>query len=140
MTELIELNGRCLCGSVTVSAVVANTSVGICHCSSCRKWGGGPMHTVDCGTNVQFSSEKAVAVFNSSEWAERGFCTNCGTHLFYRLKENQQYIMPVGLFDQPGMLNFDHQIFIDEKPEYYSFSNNTENLTGAEVFAKFAPK
>ena len=25
----------------------------------------------------------------SSAWAERGFCKNCGSHLFYRLKENK---------------------------------------------------
>jgi hypothetical protein len=36
-------------------------------------------------------------------------------------------------------LVFDRQIFIDEKPEYYSFANETKNMTGAEVFAQFAP-
>jgi hypothetical protein len=36
-------------------------------------------------------------------------------------------------------LVFDHQVFIDEKPSYYCFPNETENLTGAEVFAKYAP-
>jgi hypothetical protein len=34
---------------------------------------------------------------------------------------------------------FDHQVFIEEKPEYYCFSNETQNMTGAEVFAMFAP-
>ncbi len=34
---------------------------------------------------------------------------------------------------------FDHQIFIDEKPDYYSFSNKTYNVTGEEVFAQYAP-
>ena len=31
------------------------------------------------------------------------------------------------------------QIFIDEKPAYYDFANKTHNMTGAEVFAQFAP-
>ncbi len=31
------------------------------------------------------------------------------------------------------------QIFIDEKPAYYDFANKTHNMTGAEVFAAFAP-
>mgnify|MGYP000675211619 CR=1 FL=1 len=30
-----------------------------------------------------------------------------------------------------------HQIFIDEKPAYYCFANETHNMTGAEVFAQF---
>ena len=33
---------------------------------------------------------------------------------------------------------FKEQIFIDRKPSYYEFANQTENLTEAEVFAKFA--
>jgi len=46
--------------------------------------------------------------------------------------------MPIGLFDQDENVVFDHQIFIDEKPSFYDFSNNTKNMTGAEVFAAFS--
>ena len=46
--------------------------------------------------------------------------------------------MPVGLFDNSEELKFDHQIFIDEKPDYYSFSNETKNMTGEEVIAQFS--
>ena len=79
-----------------------------------------------------------VGVFDSSEWADRGFCKNCGTHLFYRLKQNQQYIMPVALFGDELDYVFDHQVFVDDKPGYYDFSNETKNMTGEEVFAYFA--
>jgi hypothetical protein len=72
-------------------------------------------------------------------WAERGFCNKCGSHLFYRLKESKQHIIPVGLFADCGMFVFDHQVFIDEKPAYYCFANETNDMTGAEVFAKYAP-
>jgi hypothetical protein len=105
----------------------------------CRKWGGGPLLAVDCGSDVTFEGEQNVAVFDSSLWAERGFCSQCGTHLFYRVKQKNQYIMPAGLFDDVPELTMDHQIFIDEKPDYYCFSNETENMTGAEAFAAFAP-
>ncbi len=46
-------------------------------------------------------------------------------------------MVPVGLFDEDTSLNFDRQVFIDEKPAYYSFANETLDMTGAEVFAKF---
>ena len=46
--------------------------------------------------------------------------------------------MPAGIFDNSEGLVFDHQIFIDEKPEYYSFANETKNMTGEEVFAMLA--
>lgn len=47
--------------------------------------------------------------------------------------------MPVGIFDGSEQFILDHQIFIEQKPEYYCFANETQNMTGAEVFAMFAP-
>lgn len=92
---------------------------------------------VDCGQAVTFEGEDHISVFASSDWAERGFCRNCGTHLFYRLKEAGQHMVPVGLFDDDEGLEFGTQVFIDEKPRYYAFSNETKNMTGAEIFALF---
>ena len=71
---------------------------------------------------------------NPQNGAERGFCQQCGTHLFYRLKPKNQYYIPAGIFDRDRDFVFDHQIFIDRKPEYYSFANKTNNLTEKEVF------
>ena len=138
MSETIEAKGSCLCGEVEVQAMSLSTDVGACHCNTCRKWNGGPFLGIDCNTAVTISGEENITSFSSSEWAERGFCSKCGTHLFYKLKHNGQYIMPVDLFDIKAKLNFDHQIFIDEKPEYYSFANKTKDMTGEEVFAQFS--
>lgn len=140
MSDTGEATGACLCGETEFKVAKFSKNVGACHCGSCRKWGGGPLLAVDCGTEVSFSKEAHVAVFASSDWAERGFCGQCGSHLFYRLKSNGQYIMPVGLFGDAKGLVFDHQIFIDEQPDFYRFANKTENMTGAEMFAKFAPE
>jgi len=62
---------------------------------------------------------------------------NCVTHLFYRLKENKLNYMPVDLFDEGPKLVFDSQVFIEEKPSYYCFANNTKKMTGAEYFAEY---
>jgi hypothetical protein len=107
----------------------------------CRKWGGGALLAIDCGSDVNFEGTENISVYQSSEWGERGFCQKCGSHLFYRLKQNNQYFIPAGIFDNisEGFV-FEHQVFIDEKPEYYSFANETKNMTGAELFAQFAPK
>ncbi len=48
-------------------------------------------------------------------------------------------MMPVGLFGEDDAREFRTQVFIDEKPGYYSFANETEDMTGAELFAKYAP-
>ena len=132
-----QSTGSCLCGSVHFIARNMGKKVGACHCSMGRKWGGSAFMTVDCGSDFEGSDH--ISVFDSSEWADRGFCKNCGSHLFYRLKHEQQYMIPVGLFDDDSGLVLDHQVFIDEKPSYYSFANTTSAMTGAEVFAKHAP-
>lgn len=139
MSGTTERTGRCLCGAVTVTAKESRNTVGACHCNMCRRWGGGPFMETACGAAVSFHGEENISVFDSSAWAERGFCSKCGTHLFYRLKESCQHMIPVGIFDGDDKLVFDSQVFIDEKPAFYSFSQETKDLTGAELFAKYAP-
>ncbi len=131
--------GKCLCGSVELEIELASpeTEIAACHCSMCRNWLGGPMLAIDSGILKGVKDESSITRFQSSEWAERGFCNKCGTSLFYYLKPADQYHFPVGLLEDSLQIKFSHQIFIDEKPEYYSFSNETQNMTGAEVFAHF---
>jgi hypothetical protein len=52
------------------------------------------------------------------------------------LKEDEHYAIPVGLFDG-DQWTFAEQIFIDEKPPFYSFVEKTKTLTGEEVFAQY---
>ena len=134
----VEAQGSCLCGAVHVTAKAVDPKVGTCHCKMCRTWTGGPFFAANCGAEVMFEGQKQIAIFSSSDWAERGFCRTCGTHLFYRLKEGQQHFMPVGLFADSEDFIFDHQVFIDEKPGFYCFANETNNMTGAELFAQFS--
>lgn len=132
-----EISGRCLCGAVTVTVEKFDGKVGACHCGMCRRWGGGPSLSLR-GAELRLTGEAQMKVYASSEWAERAFCGTCGTHLFYRLKQTAEPFVWAGLFgDLPGAV-LHEQIFIDHKPGWYEFANQTENLTEAEVFAKFA--
>lgn len=137
MTDSIISEGQCLCGEITVTARTINPAVGACHCGMCRRWGGGPLMAVDCGTDVDISPSEKLSVFDSSPWAERGFCSQCGSHLFYRLKETGQTLVPPGIFQSVDAFHFSHQVFIDQKPEFYHFANNTHDMTEAEVYASF---
>lgn len=88
---------------------------------------------------VTISGEDHLTVFKSSDWAERAFCAHCGTHIYYHLLPAQQYIIPAGLVQNEANFVLTNQIYIDNKPAYYDFSNKTENMTEAEVMAQFAP-
>ena len=138
MSEAFEGNGSCLCGAVKFNARNALKSIGACHCNSCRKWGGGPLIGVHCGNEVSFLGQENISIYDSSDWAERGFCKRCGSHLFYRLKENMHHFICVGLFEDQSQFVLDRQSYIDRKPSYYSFANNTDDMTEAEMVEKFA--
>jgi hypothetical protein len=46
-------------------------------------------------------------------------------------------MLAVGIFDDQSKFTMDHQVFIDEKPPFYSFSEKTKNMTGEECFALY---
>lgn len=131
---------RCLCGAVTLSIASPDKRIGACHCTNCRGWSGGPFLSVRCGSEVSIAGQEHVSVYEAAPWSERGFCSRCGTHLFYRVKQGQRYYVPAGLLDSCEGLVFETQVFVDSKPDYYDFANETKRLTGAELFAMFAPK
>ncbi|MNP67224.1 Glutathione-dependent formaldehyde-activating enzyme [compost metagenome] len=77
-------------------------------------------------------------IYDSSEWAQRCFCGTCGTHLLYRLKNGQFDSVSVGVLEGNTDWVFDLQVYIDEKPTYYCFANDTKTMTSAEVEALFS--
>lgn len=78
-------SATCLCGKVSIQVKEIQHEVGACHCSMCRKWGSGPLLTIEAGTtsDIIIHNEQFVSRYQSSEWAERGFCSHCGSNLFY---------------------------------------------------------
>jgi hypothetical protein len=136
MSERAE--GTCLCGAVTLVANSPKETFGACHCGMCRRWGGGPFLSLPCGSDVEIRGE--AKVYDSSQWAERGFCATCGTHLFYRIKGGKQYHVPLGLFGDSVSPTFAVQVFIDRKPTGYEFKNETQMLTEQQIFEMYAPK
>ena len=131
------MDGHCLCGAVNLTSPKVR-EIGVCHCGFCRRWGGGPLLAVHCGTDVQFEGSEHIAVYSSSEWAQRAFCSKCGTHLYYKLLASGEYFVPAGVFESTDF-ELVSQIYIDNKPSYYEFSNKTPMLTEQQVIEQFSP-
>ena len=125
--------GSCLCGAVRLAVTASKQNIGACHCQMCRTWGGGPLLALESVSQVDIQGEENVTVYPSSDWAERGFCKRCGTHLFYRLTRGDHYAIPAGLVDGGQAWTFDTQIFVDTKPPWYTFANPTRDMTSQEV-------
>lgn len=133
MSNTQKRNGHCLCGAVQITSLQVNHNMHACHCGACRNWGGGPLLCLDCNTDVSIQGKENVSTYHSSAWAERAFCKTCGTHLYYRLKHSNQYYIPVGLFSNTEDVIFDSQIYIDAKPAFYTFANQTKMLIETEL-------
>ncbi len=132
--------GKCLCGSVKVKITADHHEVGMCHCEMCRRWTSGPMMVVHVGKDLEITGEDHISAFASSEWGARAFCKTCGTSLYYRVVQTGEYMLSVGLLDDQTGLDFINQIFVDEQPDFYEIANDTHKMTGAEVFAHYAPR
>ncbi len=138
--ELMKVKGSCLCKAVEFEFKVKDKHFDVCHCSMCRTWGGGPALTVESISQIKFNSEVNLTIFESSAWAERGFCKICGSNLFYRLKDKSLNFcnFNLGTIHNHEEFQFTKQIFIDSKPDNYSFSNKTQMLTEQEVLDGFS--
>lgn len=133
------MKGQCVCGETTFDVELKNHNVHACHCSICRRQTSGVIMTIDVEKgSLNFIKENRLAIYESSEWGERGFCNACGTNLFWRTKD-QSYcnVNAFALNDMPEDLNLDMEIYIDSKPQFYAFENSTKKLTESDVVALF---
>lgn len=127
--------GQCLCGSVKLEAEISETGIHACHCSICRRWSGGsPLFALNADA-VEIHGSDNISVYDSSEWADRGFCAKCGSNLYYRLKEPNQYIVCAGLFEDQSVFKLEGEIYVDECPGGYAFAGDHPRLTGEEFLA-----
>jgi len=133
------MEGQCVCGVTRFEVELKNHDVHVCHCSICRRQTSGVIMTIDIKQeSLKFIQKNHLSIYNSSEWGERGFCNVCGTNLFWRTKD-QSYcnINVFALKVQPEDLSLDMQIYIDNKPNFYNFENETKKMTEDQVIALY---
>jgi hypothetical protein len=131
------LTGCCLCGAVTVTAVVpAEPGLTVCHCDMCRR------HT--SGMFIGLAPEQDSLVvegpaksFRSSDWAERGFCGTCGSTLWYGTVHDGARYLAAGLFEDAGGGRPAIEYFTDRCPGGYRLEHGGKRLTEAETVAFF---
>ncbi|MBC1398720.1 GFA family protein [Listeria fleischmannii] len=126
-----NLQGTCLCGAVSIEIMPKNHDIHACHCEMCRKWTAGPFLCIEASSHVTFSGEEYITEFPSSKWAKRGFCNKCGSTLFYHAVESNEYFMSSELF-QLEDFRLVSEIYVDAKPAYYDFKNETKKWTEEE--------
>lgn len=135
-----ERKGTCLCGAVEISVNANATKIGACHCTICRRLSGGSAFLALHGDDkLEATGAEHIGRYRSSDWAERGFCTKCGTPLFYHLTVGtMEHFYSAGLFQEDDAdFKVVQEIFVEQKPDYYAFSDeNSERKTAEQVFAE----
>jgi hypothetical protein len=138
MPEQTKLNGRCMCGAVTVTATATNPVLRACHCEMCRQ------HNSFAFMNIQTDTDSIemngpVKVYKSSDWAQRAFCETCGSTLWYGMQHDGSRNLAAGLFPDLGGAEMVQEYFADECLYGTGFSGDHQKLTRQETFALFAP-
>jgi hypothetical protein len=111
--------GSCLCGAV--SFVVQGDLKGpdACHCTQCRKVSGHFWASTDLPkTALQLSGEGKVTWFQSSAKVRRGFCSVCGSALFWDPVAHPFIGVAMGAFDAPTGTRLHVHIHTGSKGDY----------------------
>jgi hypothetical protein len=116
-----SVTGQCLCGAVRFTLNGPMHSVSVCHCGQCRRWHG----HVGAYTNVKradlgFTDASHLKWYASSDFARRGFCSQCGSVLFWDAPHRDTISVTAGSLDSPTGLSIDLQIFTEDKGDYYA--------------------
>ncbi len=131
-----------MCGAVRFSARDVPSSFGACHCEMCRRWTGSALLGVTVPrAAVDWQGADRIAVLQSSDWAERAWCRDCGSPLYYHVTMEGPMAasieMPLGLFDDASGFDFDNEIYIDHKPDSFAYAGDRTRLTRKETLARF---
>ena len=59
-----------------------------------------------------------------SQNSRHGFCSNCGSQLFWRNDENQFLSITAGSMDETRQLEVSGHVFVSEKGDYYEIDQN----------------
>ena len=95
----MTLDGHCLCGAVTIRVTGAHDPrPGACHCRMCQRWSGGLFLCFNADADG-VTVDGPVTRYASSDFAERAFCSVCGSHLWMRDTRAESYELMPGLFD-----------------------------------------
>ena len=75
--------GQCHCGAIRYEVSGEPVYHALCHCGDCRRATGAPTVSWALFPREQVKIDGTPKVYASSENAQRLFCGDCGTSLFY---------------------------------------------------------
>ena len=118
-TVKTSTHGSCLCGAVRYRVSGPLRPIIACHCIQCRKSSGHYVAATACPSKDLQIDGDTLQWFASSSEAERGFCSRCGSNLFWRRMGANSTSIWAGSIDGPTGLQIAQQMFTGSKGDYY---------------------
>ena len=116
-----DLSGGCQCGAVRFHVTMQPFGMHYCHCRMCQKAFGSffaPLFHVPVG---RFEITRGdLAIFMSSDIAERGFCRDCGTPLSVHTVNDPTICVAIGSLDEPAKMVPGIQYGIEGRLPYFA--------------------
>jgi hypothetical protein len=121
------INGSCLCHAIRIEIdEPLEHAPEACHCIQCRKQTGNFLVAVNVRrTAMRVAGEEHVKWFDSSEKVQRGFCSVCGSTLFWKptIAGYQWTSVALGCLDTSMELKIARHTFVAEKGRYYEITD-----------------
>ncbi|PZQ95463.1 MAG: GFA family protein [Cereibacter sphaeroides] len=135
---MTELHGHCLCGAVRITVDGPHDPrPGACHCRMCQRWSGGLFLCFNAeASGVTVTGP--VSRYQSSQFAERAFCSVCGSHLWMRNTRpgDHSYDLMPGLFDDVLSAPLRSEVYSDRAMNSVHLAGDHRRATQAEYEQK----
>lgn len=120
--------GGCLCGAIRYEVRGPLRDVLVCHCSECRRWSG-HLFAATAARREDFvllreDTLRWIASPASETQARRGFCTECGSSLFWDAADRETISIAAGSLDQPTGLRIAGHTYVDDAADYDLLPND----------------
>lgn len=120
-TPRLPMTGGCQCGAVRYALRAVPLDPDICHCRMCQKAFGSFFAPLAGVPLPAFELTRgALAIFKSSDRAERGFCRNCGTPLTFHYIGSDRIAVSIGSLDRPEEVRPAAQCGIEGRLSYFA--------------------
>jgi hypothetical protein len=120
--------GGCLCGAVRFEIHEPLMGIIVCHCSKCRRFHGHlGAYTATKRENLVLLRDETLAWFrsNTDETPDvyRGFCSTCGSSLFWDPRGKARISIAAGALDAPTGLAIERHVWVSQKGDYYTITD-----------------
>jgi len=114
------ITGGCLCGGVRYEVHGPLRDVITCHCVQCRRTSGHFVAATACRRGVfQLTKDGTLKWYVAVPGFRRGFCSECGSSLFFEQLGGERVSIAAGSLDEPQGLKIAAHIFASEAGDYY---------------------